>query len=60
MFLAWRSRRLFFSLLPLFVLLCFGTVYIYAHYVVDVLGGLLSGVVVYALLYLVTLKLKRL
>lgn len=59
MFLAWRSRRLFFTLLPLFVLLCFGTVYIYAHYAIDVLGGLVSGVIVYAILYLVTLKIKR-
>lgn len=54
LFLAWRSRRLFFFLLPLFVLLCLGTVYIYAHYAIDVLGGLLSGALIYvclALLY---------
>ena len=43
--LVWRSRnrRLFFWLLPLLVLLFFSTVYIRAHYVVDVIGGFVSG-----------------
>lgn len=39
--LAWRarSRRLLYALLPLYVLLCLSTVYIYAHYAIDVLAG---------------------
>ena len=52
MLLAWhsRSRRLFFSLLPFFLLMCFATVYIQAHYAIDALAGLLSGLVIYFLL----------
>ena len=48
--LAWhtRSRRLFFSLLPFAVLICFATVYIRAHYVIDVFAGLFFGVAFYA------------
>jgi membrane-associated phospholipid phosphatase len=53
--LAWNSknRRLFFSLLPFYILLCLSTVYIQAHYAVDVLGGWVSAVVLYFLLYFV-------
>ena len=49
MFLAWHSRCriLFFTMLPLFLLMCFATVYIQAHYVIDVAGGLVTGVVFY-------------
>ncbi|MCR4854345.1 MAG: phosphatase PAP2 family protein [Prevotella sp.] len=49
MFLAYRTcnRRLLFCLLPLFVLLCFATVYIQAHYAIDALAGLVTGVIVY-------------
>ena len=52
MLLAWqsRSRRLFFSLLPFYVLLCLSTVYIQAHYAVDVLGGWVSALLLYGLL----------
>jgi membrane-associated phospholipid phosphatase len=50
---AWltRSRRLFLSLLPLYVLLCFSTVYIRAHYVIDVLGGWLTAVLFFVVLH---------
>ena len=50
--LAWqtRSRRFFLSLLPFYVPLCFATVYIQAHYAVDVIGGWVSALVVFALL----------
>ena len=53
MILAWtsRSRRLFFWLLPLYVLLCFSTVYIYAHYAIDVIAGWVTAVVLYVSLY---------
>lgn len=49
MLLAWeaRNRPLFRCLLPFYVLLCLSTVYIYAHYAVDVLGGWAIGVVLY-------------
>lgn len=45
MLLAWetRNRRFFRCLLPLYILLCLSTVYIYAHYAVDVLGGWIIG-----------------
>lgn len=53
MILAWtsRNRRLFFCMLPLYVLLCLSTVYIYAHYAIDVLGGWVVGVLFYFVLY---------
>lgn len=51
MLLAWRAdnRRLFFILLPFALLICFATVYIRAHYVIDVFGGLITGVTFYFL-----------
>lgn len=50
MILAWRarSRRFFYALSPFYVLLCFSTVYIYAHYVIDVFAGWLSALVFFA------------
>lgn len=49
--LAWhsRSKGLFFTLLPFVVLICFATVYIRAHYAIDVVGGLVAGVLFYLL-----------
>lgn len=44
-----RSRRLFFSMLPLAVLMFFATFYIQAHYVIDALAGLVVGTVMYFL-----------
>lgn len=51
MLLAWRThnRRLFFILLPFALLICLATVYIRAHYAVDVIGGLVTGIVFYLL-----------
>ena len=53
MILAWRSqnRKLFYGMLPLFILMCFATVYIQAHYVIDVLGGWVSGIIIFAVLH---------
>lgn len=45
-----RSRWLLFSMLPFYVLMCFSTVYIYAHYAIDALAGFVSGVLLYLLL----------
>lgn len=52
MILAWRSRSrpLFWGITPLYILMCLSTVYIQAHYVVDVIGGWVSAVVIYAVL----------
>lgn len=52
MILAWRSRSrpLFWGITPLYILMCLATVYIQAHYVVDVIGGWVSAVVIYAVL----------
>ena len=49
MILAWRShnRKLFFGMLPFFVLMCFATVYIQAHYAIDVIGGWVSAIIIY-------------
>ena len=52
LFLAWRSksRRLFWLIVPFYILMCMATVYIRAHYVIDVIGGWISAVVIYLLL----------
>ena len=52
LWLAWqaRSRRLFFSLLPLAILMFFGTFYILAHYAIDAIAGVFVGTLYYFLL----------
>lgn len=52
LFLAWRAKnkKLFYGILPFFVLMCFATVYIQAHYAVDVIGGWVSAVIIYMVL----------
>lgn len=44
------SRRLFFFVLPFLLLMCFSTVYIMAHYAIDIFAGLLTGTILYFLL----------
>ncbi len=44
-----RNRKLFFSLLPLAVLMFFATFYIQAHYVIDAIAGLVTGTAMYFL-----------
>lgn len=57
MIMAWRvNNKLFYILLPFYVLLCCATVYIQAHYLIDSLAGLISAFFVYRL---VTLMYKR-
>lgn len=46
-----RSKKLIFSMLPFFVLMCFSTVYIYAHYAIDAIAGLVTGVIIYFALW---------
>lgn len=52
--LAWQAQTrrqwLFWTLLPFAVLMFFATVYIQAHYVVDAVAGLLTGILLYVLL----------
>lgn len=58
MILAWqsRNRRLFYCLLPFYTLLCVSTVYIYAHYAVDVIAGWVSAALLYVALYFIYTK----
>ena len=58
MFLAWRTRckPLFWGIMPFYVLMCFATVYIQAHYVIDVIGGWISAIVFYIVLLFVSKK----
>lgn len=52
MLLVWhsRNRRLLYCLLPFYFFLCCATVYIQAHYLVDVFGGLVSAAIIYTVL----------
>lgn len=54
-----RSRGLFYVLLPFYVLLCLSTVYIQAHYAIDSIAGLVSGVLLYFVLSASTRRLVR-
>ena len=58
LFLAWhaRNRKLLYTLLPFYVLMCMATVYIQAHYAVDVIGGWISAVVIYTVLLFLSKK----
>ena len=51
--LAWRSksRLLIWFVFTLFLLMCLATVYIRAHYVIDVFAGLLSAIIMYITLH---------
>ena len=53
-----RSKGLFFSMLPFFILMCFSTVYIYAHYVIDAIAGFLTGIIIYVVLRLRAKKME--
>lgn len=50
MILAYKAhRRLFALMFPVFILLCCATVYIKAHYLIDAIAGLVSGILIYFL-----------
>ena len=53
LFLAWRLRNkwLFWGITPFYILMCLATVYIQAHYFVDVIGGWVSAIVIYIVLH---------
>jgi len=45
-----RSKGLIFTILPFYILMCLSTVYIYAHYAIDAIAGLLTGTLLYFML----------
>lgn len=48
MLMGWRSsKKLALCMLPFYILLCIATVYIQAHYVIDVFAGWISGYLLY-------------
>ena len=50
MIMAWRvNKKLCYGLAPFYVLLCCATVYIQAHYLIDVFAGWISAIVIYVL-----------
>ena len=54
-----RSRALVLTILPFYVLMCFSTVYILAHYAVDALAGLVTGAAFYLLFSVLYEKMKK-
>ncbi len=61
MLLAFRTKKELGSfLIPFYVLLCCATVYIKAHYLVDAIGGFISGILFYLLTaYIYDHKMKE-
>ena len=50
MMMGWRSsKKLALYMLPFYILLCIATVYIQAHYLIDVFAGWISGYLLYVL-----------
>ena len=50
MIMAWRvNRKLCYGLMPFYALLCCATVYIQAHYLIDVFAGWISAIGIYVL-----------
>lgn len=45
-----KNWKLFWVLFPIYVFLCLATVYIQAHYLIDAIAGLLSGILIYFIL----------
>ena len=45
-----HCRKLVLGMLPFYILMCLSTVYILAHYAIDALTGLFTGVVLYFVL----------
>lgn len=61
MLLAWHSgnHRLFFVYLPFYIFLCCATVYIQAHYLIDAIAGLITGVGFYFLMMWLSRGMER-
>ncbi|MCD8202226.1 MAG: phosphatase PAP2 family protein [Prevotella sp.] len=58
--LAWHTgnRKLFYIILPFYIILCFSTVYIQAHYVIDGIAGLLTGALFYFIFMACSRRMK--
>ena len=54
-----RNFKLFYVLLPFYLLLCCATVYIQAHYLVDAIFGFISGTLFYFVLLYLSKGVKR-
>ncbi len=54
-----KAKKLFYSLLPFGIIMFFSTIYIRAHYAIDSLAGVVSGVVLYFLLMILTRKYSK-
>ena len=52
-------RKLFYYILPVIIILCFATVYIKAHYLVDVIAGIISSPIILYLSLMAYDKLKK-
>ena len=46
-----RNKRLVLIMLPFYVLMFFATFYIQAHYAIDAIAGLLSGIIIFLVTY---------
>ena len=59
--LAWHSknRKLTYTLLPFYILLCIATVYIQAHYLIDALAGFVTAIIIYFILMYCTRNMKE-
>lgn len=56
MLLVWHTRnnKLLLVMLPFYIFLCLATVYIQAHYLIDAIAGFFSGILLYAVLMMLT------
>ena len=46
-----KNKRLVFVLLPFYILMFFATFYIQAHYAIDAIAGIFSGVIIFLITY---------
>jgi membrane-associated phospholipid phosphatase len=51
-----RSKGLIFTILPFYILMCLSTIYIYAHYAIDAIAGLLTGILLYFIFLIIYKK----
>ena len=52
-----KSHKLVAGMLLFYLLMCFSTVYIYAHYLIDALAGLVTGIALYYVLCAIYTKM---
>lgn len=56
--LLFNNKKILFTLLPFYILLCGATVYIQAHYAIDVIAGWISAILFYIALNIIFNKIK--